>query len=195
MTPYITEAELLTYCSIPGVTLKDALQASVLIDSYRGQSFLEKTYVELVKLTNKRRQGIRGKLTHYPRTSIVSITSRERHPLGGTTITTYETSSLLFDSEDEGYFEFYQDTAGAHSVFPKIIPTAITVEYAAGYKADAIPEQLKVICGLLCDNAKINGGFRSYKSRTDYDMTVSFGEEDPVLSKSIARMIDAIPLA
>ena len=192
---YLTADELSTYTSIPGITLQDATNASLLIDSYRGTSFLEKTYREQVKLTKKRfgcTTVYKGKLLHYPRISIVSITSNQSNYWGDTT-TAYASSSLSFDAEDEPYFTFYSDVTNVHSVFPQVPPLVLTVEYTAGYKV--IPESLKVICGLLCDNAKSNGGFRSYKSRTDYDMTIAFGDEDPVLSKSITKMIDAIPLA
>jgi hypothetical protein len=181
---------------MPGVTLQDALQASTLIDSYRGTSFLQKTYTEQV-LLKKKRQGYRdvykGKLLHYPRVSIVSITSRDRGYFGDTT-TAYAPTSLVFDADDEPYFTFYSDTTAVHSLFPQVPPLALTVEYQEGYAV--VPEVLKVITGLLCDNAKMNGGFRMYKSRMDVDMTVAFSDkEDPVLTNNICRMINSIPLA
>lgn len=192
---YLTETELTTYCSLPGITLQDAINASQLIDSIKGKSFLEKTYTEQVKLTRKR-QGCfmvhRGKLLHYPRISIVSVTGKTPGYFGATT-ESYDTTSLTFDADDEPYFEFYDSTAGVHSIFPRVPPAVITVKYTAGYST--IPESLKVICGLLCDNIKANGGYRSYKSRTDYDMTISFGSgDDAVMSSSIVKMIDAITL-
>ena len=194
---YLTEAELSAYTSIPGITLQDATNASLLIDSYRGTSFLEKTYVELVKLSKKKlgcMTVFKGKLLHYPRVSIVSITSKVPSPFGGTQDTAYASSSLSFDAEDEPYFTFYSNTTNVHSVFPQVPLLVLTVEYTAGYKV--IPESLKVICGLLCDGIKQNGGFRMYKSRTDYDMSCAFSDkEDSVLTNNICKMIDAIPLA
>jgi hypothetical protein len=195
---YLTEAELTTYTSMPGVTLQDVVNASALIDAYKGTSFLEKTYTEFVKLQKKRMGSLtlfRGKLLHYPRASITSITSKTQGYFGDT-ITTYDTSSLSFDSDDEPYFTFYSDTTAVHAIFPQAPPLMLTVEYKAGYKTTEIPEKLKVICGLICDGIKQNGGFRMYKSRTDYDCTIAFSDnEDPVLTNNICRMIDSIVLA
>lgn len=194
---YLTADELTTYCSMPGVTLQDVLQASTLIDSYRGQSFLQKTYTEQVIL-KKKRQGYlmasRGKLEHYPRTSIVSVTAEEPIYYDGTREVTYDISSLRFDADDSPYFEFRDTSVGTCLPYPKFQPLVLAVKYTAGYAV--VPEVLKVITGLLCDNAKMNGGFRMYKSRQDYDMTVAFSDkEDAVLTNNICRMIDSIPLA
>ena len=193
---YLTEEELTKYCNLPGITLQDVTQASVLIDSYKGRSFLEKTYVEHPKLTKKRNghlMAFRGKLEHYPRTSIVSVTAEELVYCNGTREVSYDISSLRFDADDEPYFEFRDTNIGNSLPYPKFQPLVLTVKYTAGYAI--IPESLKVICGLLCDNAKMNGGFRMYKSKQDYDMTVAFSDkEDAVLTNNICRMIDSIPL-
>jgi hypothetical protein len=188
---YLTSDEIVTYTSIPGITMADVTIASGLIDAYKGRSFISKSYTETVKLKKKNRQ-YKGKLEHYPRISIDSIVAEVCSPFGGTVEQTYDSTCLSFDDDEFEYFTFVPQVS-AQNIFPQIPPEYIKVTYKAGY--EVIPEPLKIACGLICDNVKQNGGYRSFKSRQDFDMQVAFSEkEDPVMSSTVLRLINMVKL-
>jgi hypothetical protein len=196
---YLKEEEITSYTNLPGITMADVIRASELVDSYKGQTFLAKEYKNEVQKLKKKRQGYyetyRGQLNHLPRITITSITSDVPTPFGGFTKQTYNPSLIEFDADDEEYFSFMPQTDNQHNIFPSAPPSVIKVTYTAGYTSDNIPEALKVACGLICDNAKQNGGYRGFKSRTDFDLTIAFSEkEDPVLSSNVIRLINSVVL-
>jgi len=195
---YLTETEITTYASIPGITMQDVITASELIDAYKGQTFLETVYVEQPKLTKKRQSGcyvFKGKLKHTPRIAIMEIAADIPSPFGGIQKQSYDVSCLSFDEDDYGYFTFIPQLTLQSSPFAAMPPSIIKVKYSAGYQQVKIPEALKVATGIMCNNAKQSGGFRSFKSRQDFDMSISFSEkEDTILSSNVIRLIGSVKL-
>jgi len=195
MDNYITDDEITTYTTMPGVTSADIANATLVIDSYKGRSFWSQTYTEQARLKKKHSMYgdiFKGRLKHLPRVSVSSITSRVPSPLGGFTTETYDTSCLTFDDDEYQYFTFYPQVTT--SVFPTIPPELITVAYTAGYTTDTLPTELKRACGLIADNLKKNGGFFNWLSRDDFDMKITLAQNDRILTLDIKKMIDLVKL-
>lgn len=169
---YLKQNEIEKYCGlVSGVTMEQVEAASALIDAFKGCSLLPTKHTELVTLNFKRTaMEVRGKLQHFPRVSIDKIQTDTMTPFGKDRIALNE-SCLEFDGDDSLYFSFY---------FPRELmfhkpPKKLLVEYTSGY--EIIPEQVKRACGILACNIKQMGGVMKWKSRDDYDIKVTLGNE------------------
>lgn len=185
---YLTEDEIEKYCGLAaGVTMEHVEAASVLIDAYKGVPFCPVEHTERVDLTYRRRTDeTRGRLTHFPRISIDSVKARTRSVFGDSTLD-YGTDSLEFDGEMSPYFSFYMPRRLMFHDIPKVI----TVTYTSGYSD--IPEEIKQVCGLIATNIKQMGGVLRWKSRDDYDIKVTLGN-DGVMSEEVKRIIDGVQI-
>lgn len=183
---YLTEEEIEAYCGLAaGVTMEHVEAASVLIDAYKGISFGPTEHTERVDLTYRRRtEENRGKLVHYPRISIESVKGKA-FGIFGTSELDFGIDSLEFDGEDSPYFSFYVPRRMMFTSVPKYI----TVKYTSGY--EVIPEDIKRVCGIIACNIKQMGGILRWKSRDDYDIKVTLGN-DGVMSEEVKRIIDGV---
>lgn len=197
---YLTDAEIATYCSASGITSKDIKDASATIDSYAQRSYGVLTYTEQVSLT-KRRGFAKGKLRHYPRITIEEVTARVLKPTG-VTLVSYDPSSIYFDDEEFEYFTFVPQEPSITPAFAMTAPyelwhsphpTSIIVKYTSGY--EVIPEELKIATGMVADAIATNGGITTWKSKTNFDMTVVLSDkDDPIMSAGIRKILDGLRL-
>lgn len=183
---YLTEDEIVKYCTlVPGVTMGHVEAASVLIDAYKGCSFSPTEHTERVDLTVRRSTNeTRGRLKHSPRIDIEKITARSRTPFGFDT-TEYESECMVFDSEESQYFSFYMPRWALFRETPR----ALTVKYTSGYAE--IPEDIKRVCGIIACNIKQMGGILRWKSRDDYDIKVTLGN-DGVMTEEVKAILDGV---
>jgi len=204
MTPYLTETEITEYCSSPGLTMTEVNEASVIIDSYVGRSFGVVTHTESSKLSKKNSEYgkvHKGKLRHFPRVDILAVSAKVPSYFGGLQNVTYETTSLWFDDEEFDYYTFMAPVAGGMGIstansalFALPLPNTLTVQYTSGYTE--IPEEIKIACGQVMDAIKANGGTTTWKSRTDFDMTIVLNDkEDPIMSGGVLRLINLVKLS
>ena len=197
---YLTDAEIAIYCSASGITSKDIRDASATIDSYAQRSYGVLTYTEQVSLT-KRRGFAKGKLRHYPRVTIEEVTARVLKPTG-VTLVSYDPSSIYFDDEEFEYFTFVPQEPAITPAFAMTAPyelwhsphpTSIIVKYTSGY--EVIPEELKIATGMVADAIATNGGITTWKSKTNFDMTVVLSDkDDPIMSAGIRKILDRLRL-
>lgn len=192
---YITEQEIATYCKIPTVTLQDLELATAIINSYKTRSFNVETYTEMAKLKKRNgmyfMQSFSGKLLHYPRVEIKNIITQVPSPFGGLQDVSYPTDSILFDDDTSLYFTFIPVNSATPIPFTPPLPKFIRVTYTSGF--EAIPEQIKYICGAIADAVNRNGGFTNYKSRTDFDMSLTFSNEG-ILTSELKALIDGVDM-
>ena len=183
---YLTEDEIVKYCTlVPGVTMGHVEAASVLIDAYKGCSFSPTEHTERVDLTVRRSTDeTRGRLKHFPIVSLDEITARNRSPFGVAT-TNYDESCLEFDSEVSQYFTFYQP----NNLLFRDTPKSLIVKYKAGYTE--VPEDVKRVCGIIACNIKQMGGILRWKSRDDYDIKVTLGN-DGVMTEEVKAILDGV---
>ena len=169
---YLTEAEIPEYCGLfSGVTLDHVEAASVLIDAYKGCSFEQQKHVEKVDLNYKRSsQETRGKLEHFPRIEVISVLAKTQTPFGDERIE-LDTHCLDFDDDESFYFTFVMP----RQLMFRSIPKSLVVTYTSGY--DTPPEAVKRACGILAGNIQQMGGVLRWKSRDDYDIKVTLGNE------------------
>lgn len=183
---YITEEEISTYCGLTaGVTMDHVAAASALIDAYKGVSLAPQKRTERVSLSMKRATGeSRGKLVHYPRVSIDKVSAKTRTPFGVSEVS-LPVSSIEFDSGDSVYFSFYMPR---QLMFHRV-PQDLRVEYTSGYTE--VPEEIKRACGILACNIMQMGGILRWKSRDDYDIKVTLGN-DGVMTEEVRKMLDGV---
>ncbi|SFB09926.1 hypothetical protein [Selenomonas ruminantium] len=183
---YLTEEEISRFCGlVTGVTMEHIEAASALIDAYKGCSFAPTEHEERVDLSYRRTtEETRGRLKHFPRIAIEKITARSRTPFGVDT-TNYEADCLEFDSEESPYFSFYMPRWALFREMPR----ALTVKYTSGYAE--VPEEIKRACGILACNIKQMGGVLRWKSRDDYDIKVTLGNEG-VMTEEIKGILDGV---
>lgn len=197
---YLTVDEIPTYCSSSDFTEKDIADASVIIDSYAGRSYGVLEYNEQVSL--KRTGGyLKGKLRHYPRVTVESVTARVMSPMG-VRLDSYDPASIYFDDPEFEYFVFIPERSDITPAFAMTapwelwhspLPTQLIVKYTSGY--ETIPEALKRACGMVMDAIAINGGTTTWKSKTNFDTTVVLSEkDDPVLSAGIRSILSTLRL-
>ena len=169
---YLTEAEIPEYCGLfAGVTLDHVEAASVLIDAYKGCSFEPHKHVEKVKLEYKRGlQETRGKLEHFPRIDVISVTAKTQSLFGAENIE-LDIHCLEFDDDESRYFTFVMP----RQLMFRFIPKSLMVTYTSGYATP--PEAIKRACGILAGNIQQMGGVLRWKSRDDYDIKVTLGNE------------------
>lgn len=169
---YLTSDEIPIYCGLStGVTMDQVEAASVLIDSYKGRSYGNTLHTEKVQLTRKHGSGCtRGKLRHFPRISVGSVTAKMCSPFGTDSIDC-GVDCLEFDDDESLYFTFEMP----RSLMFREIPKAVKVTYTSGYAV--IPEAIKRATGILACNIKQMGGVMRWKSRDDYDIKVTLGNE------------------
>jgi hypothetical protein len=192
---YLTQDEILGYCTFPGVTLDTVASASVLIDAYEGSTFLSKEYTEPAKLLKKRTpygDVYKGKLKHLPRVEVTSVTSYTPGPFGGEQLVTYDVGRLRFDEDIMPYFTFTMQAFSIHSIFLTPPPYQLIVSYKAGYAV--IPEELKRATGMLADNLKRNGGLFKWTSRDDFDVKITLAD-DGIFTREIKQIIDLVKLS
>lgn len=204
MTPYLLETEITKYCASPGLTLDDVNVASATIDSYVGRSFGIVTHTEQAKLTKKNSpygKVFKGKLRHFPRVTITSITAKVPSYFGGLETAVYDPTNLWFDDDQFEYFTFLPPAMGnmgiatvSPALFAKPIPVALDITYTSGYTI--IPDEIKIACGQVMDAIKINGGTTTWKSRTDFDMSIILSDnEDPILSNTTIKLLELVRLS
>lgn len=197
---YLTDDEIATYCSTSGLTTKDVRDASATIDSYAGRSYGLVTYTEQVSLSG--RKGFpKGKLRHFPRVTIEEVTARVLKPTG-VTIVSFDPSSLYFDDPEFEYFSFVPQESAMSPAFMMTAPyqlwhtpkvTNIIVKYTSGY--EEIPEALKIATGMVADAIATNGGITTWKSKTNFDISVVLSDkDDPIMSQGICKILDTLRL-
>lgn len=169
---YLTEEEIPEYCGLfSGVTLDHVEAASVLIDAYKGCTFAPQKHTERVKLEYKRTsQETRGKLEHFPRIEVISVTGDMKSPFG-TSKVELDIHCLDFDDDESFYFTFVMPK----QLMFRSVPKSLTVTYTSGYAEP--PEAIKRACGILAGNIQQMGGILRWKSRDDYDIKVTLGNE------------------
>lgn len=171
MSQYITEEEIPKYCtSQAGVEIGDIIIASQLIDGYIGKSFDVQEVSETVNVNAKHR----GKLKHYPVVEIKSLTEVMITPLG-VNRQEVDCDKLILDIEQDGYFyyigvksPFAFNPYGLCEYEPKT--QRLEVKYSYGY--EVIPEQIKVVCGMLAQNIRQLQSFVGFKKLNTLDYTV-----------------------
>ena len=183
---YLTEEEIPSYCSlVAGVNREHVAAASALIDAYKGCSFAPAEREERVELVRHRATGeMRGRLKHFPRIAVAQVTGRCRSPFGPETVE-YGESCLEFDGDDSEYFSFYMP----RNMLFRSVPRFITVKYASGYAQ--VPEEVKRACGILACNIKQMGGVLRWKSRDDYDIKVTLGNEG-VMTEEVKGILNGV---
>ena len=183
---YLTSDEIATYCGLStGVTMDHVESASVLIDAYKGCSFGSTTHTEHVTLNYKRSSGdTRGKLKHFPRIAVTAVTAKTRSPFGSETIDC-GVDSLEFDDDESFYFSFVMPG----SLMVREVPKAVAVTYTSGYAV--IPEAVKRATGILACNIKQMGGIMRWKSRDDYDIKVTLGN-DGVFTEEVKAILGTV---
>lgn len=169
---YLTEDEIPKYCGVvEGTSMEQVEAASVLIDAFKGASFMPKKHTETVTLDHKRNcVEMRGKLQHFPVIEIDKI-SAKFHGAFGACKFDLPVSSIDFDGDDSIYFSFYMPREVMFCNPPK----KLLVTYTSGY--EEIPEAVKRACGILACNIRQMGGVMRWKSRDDYDIKVTLGNE------------------
>ena len=169
---YLTSDEIATYCGLAtGVTMDHVEAASVLIDAYKGCSFNPTNHTENVPLTYKRGTGlVRGKLKHFPRIAVGAVVAKVRSPFGNDKVQ-IGADSIDFDDDESMYFTFEMPRA----LMFRSTPDSLKVTYTSGYATP--PEAVKRACGILACNIKQMGGVMRWKSRDDYDIKVTLGNE------------------
>lgn len=169
---YLTEEEIPEYCGLfMGVTLDHVEAASVLIDAYKGCSFEPKKHIEKVELNYKRTtQENRGKLEHFPRIEVISVKANLQSPFGLEKVE-LDTHCLDFDDDESHYFTFVMP----RQLMFRSMPKSLIVTYTSGYVVP--PEPIKRACGILAGNIQQMGGVLRWKSRDDYDIKVTLGNE------------------
>ena len=185
---YVAEDEIEKYCGLAAkVTMAHVEAASVLIDAYKGCTFRPRKWAERVDLTYKRTmEETRGKLKHFPRIKIDKVEAKTRSAFGVEKLA-FDESCLEFDSETSPYFSFYLPP----SVLFRKAPKTIIVNYTSGY--EEIPEAIKRATGMLACNIKQMGGVLRWKSRDDYDIKVTLGNEG-VFTQEIKEIIAGVRL-
>jgi len=183
---YLTEAEIPLYCGLAAdVSMTQVEAASALIEAYKGMTLGVREHTERVNLRHKRRDTeTRGKLLHFPRIEIETVVARTRTPFG-VTQTTFDAGCLEFDSPASVYFSFFMP---ASAMFRER-PASLIVTYKSGY--EVIPEAVKRACGILACNIKQMGGVLRWKSRDDYDIKVTLGN-DGVMTEEVKQMLDGV---
>lgn len=183
---YLTDEEIGAYCSlVAGVEREQVEAASVLIDAYKGCSFGPQEHEERVDLVYRRAlEEVRGRLKHFPRIAVEKVTARCRSPFGMEQVA-YDVSCLEFDGEESEYFSFYMP----RNMLFRSVPKAITVKYSSGYAE--VPEAVKRACGILACNIKQMGGVLRWKSRDDYDIKVTLGNEG-VMTAEVKGILDGV---
>ena len=183
---YLTSDEIATYCGLStGVTMDHVEAASALIDAYKGCSFAPTKHTEHVTLNYKRSSGdTRGKLKHFPRIEVGTVTAKTRSPFGSETIA-IDSDSLEFDDDESLYFTFTMP----RSMMFREVPKAVSVTYTSGYAV--IPEAVKRATGILACNIKQMGGVMRWKSRDDYDIKVTLGN-DGVFTEEVKAILGTV---
>ena len=183
---YITEDEIPKYCGLAAdVTMTQVEAASALIDAYKGMPLGVREHAERVNLRHKLRDTeVRGKLVHFPRVEIESVVAKTLTPFGKTE-TSFDAECLEFDSDESVYFSFYMPPSAMFRSEPK----SLIVKYKSGYTE--IPEEIKRACGILACNIKSMGGVLRWKSRDDYDIKVTLGNEG-VMSAEVKQILDGV---
>lgn len=190
MSSYLTEDELTLYTNTP-ITMLEAENATLLIDAYKGMSFLPTERTDRVKLMV--RDGdygddYRGKLKHKPLVELISVTASVRYPFGIEQVDC-GVDSIIFDDDCSPYFSFIPKY---NPIFATPTPKIIVVKYKSGY--DEIPVELKRITAQLASNLKLSGGGLKWTSREDFDLKITL-TKDGVFTNEIKRMIDLVEVS
>lgn len=192
---YLSETEIPVYCTLPGITMVDIENASLLIDAYKGTSFFARTYIEQSRLSKKRTpygDVFKGKLLHMPRLSVDKIESYIPSPFGDEQLVEYNVDSIRFDDTDAGYYTFlHRKMPGP---FASALPYQLIVSYTAGYTQDNIPETLKRVTAQLAQNLKRNGGTMKWVSRDDFDVKITLAK-DGVFTTDLRQAVDMVRLS
>lgn len=183
---YLTAAEIPVYCGLAAdVTMTQVEAASALIDAYKGCSLEPREHTERVELRCKRRDAeVRGKLIHLPRIEVTDVKAKTLTPFGKME-SKFDADCLEFDSPDSVYFSFYMPP----TMMFRDVPKVLTVTYKSGY--EVIPEAVKRACGILACNIKAMGGVLRWKSRDDYDIKVTLGNEG-VMTSEVKQILDGV---
>ena len=190
---YLTLQEISTYTTISGITQQVINQASGLIDTFVG-TLDKKQKVEVINVNNRSSgltmanmsigglatgRTLKGKLsqvrTNVPLVSIDTLRGVYK-TMFGTTYETLATSDFYVD--DQGHFSYYP-SLGLNSIIYGATPVALEVTYTYGY-TDA-PEDLKLACGLICQNLARRGSFGA-KSIQDFDVSLTFADDSIITS-------------
>ena len=192
---YLTLNEASTYCTISGITQQIIDQASGLIDTYVA-SLDKKQKVEVIQANTRSvsslstgnlptAKAIKGKLSQV-RANVPLVTVDLLRGVYKTMFgTTYETLSAVdFYVDDQGRFTYYP-SMGINSIIYGASPIALEVTYTYGYTTP--PEDLKLACGLICQNLARRGSFGA-KSIQDFDVSLTF-LDDSIITSDIRSIL------
>lgn len=171
MSQYLTEEEIPKYCStVPNVTINDVIIASNLIDGYLGYSFSKSTTSETVTVNNR----FRGKLKNKPILSIDKVYQLVRTAIS-ISRNEVKTENVYVDVENDGYFSYVATSFpfAMNTFCGNRQPIKLEVTYSYGY--DEIPEDIKVVTGMLAQNISQIASFAGYKKLTTLDYTIEMG--------------------
>ena len=145
---FLTDVEISSYTTVPGVSTQHVRLASSLIEAYLGKSLDISTATQVLTLNKKNK----GHFDNLPVVALVSGVVTTRTPVGiSETPIDVETEILM---DDYGYFEYYPKPSVFYSLFGSV-PSRIKLTYRYGY--EKTPEPLKEACGILADTIKKRG--------------------------------------
>lgn len=187
---YLTLAEINDYCTIAGISQQIINQASGLMDIVVGP-LDKKQKTETIQVNNRSMYNptilkpIKGRLSqlraNVPLVSVDLLRGVYRSAFG-ISYDSLETADFYVD--EQGYFTYYP-SMGLNSIIYGGLPTALEVTYTYGY--DAAPEDLKLACGLICQNLARRGSFGA-KSIQDFDVSLSF-QDDSIITSDIRSIL------
>lgn len=185
---YLADDEIEKYCGlVSGVTPDHVAAASVLIDAYKGCSFLPTRRVEKVELKGSFYKGMTGRLRHYPCAQVLGILARF-NSIWGDEKMVLDTECIDFDHPESAYFSFRMP----RNLLFRNVPKRLEITYISGYKE--IPEAVKRACGLLACNVKQMGGLMRWTSRDDYDVKVTLSN-DSIVTQEIKGILRGVVVA
>ena len=176
---YLQPNEYSIYCKNFTPTDNDVTIASRLIDAFIGRSISSITPpAEIVKLSKK----LTGKLKHLPVLTITSIKAIQFTPFGMSE-NNMPTNCVYFVDE-YGHFQFIADSGLPVMLWG--VPDTLKIEYTAGFAA--IPDDIKVICGMIAQNVNQSGDYSGAKTKSGLDFNVAMFD-DSFIPSDIRMML------
>lgn len=177
---YLTLGEISTYTSVAGITQQIINQASTIIDTFIGNIDKQQTN-QVVNLSKKFKGKLNKIRTNVPLISVDQVQAISKS-MFGISYEDYDASQLIVD--EQGYFDFYPNDSIYLRVYGNRV-SQLSVTYTYGY--ETAPEDLKLACGLLCQNLAKRGSFGA-KSITDYDVQLTF-LDDSIMTSDIRNIL------
>lgn len=185
---YLTDDEIVSYCSMLPVTSEQVMFASSMIDAYIGTykgstKFAKYSFTE--KGLRPNRKGI-VKLSYNPIISIDSLQLCIPNGIGFTVLQDIPVDYINWS--DSGYI--YMDYSAEQPITPSNLfgnnPVAFNITYNWGY--EEIPNKVKVACAMIAMNISQQGGFNSIQSVTTLDTRYALADPS-VFTKDVRNML------